>query len=97
MSRVRPNALIVFKPNNDSDNTEDASDDKPTVLSSMISGFKEDGSIFSWADTGAWETVDMTDDDLRRDGNWFRIGFEPIFVDFTQKGSWFALVTLLEV
>lgn len=30
-------------------------------------------------------------------GDWFRIGFEPLFVDFTQSGSWFAVYALLEV
>lgn len=33
----------------------------------------------------------------RKLGDWFRIGFEPLFADFTQSGSWFAVYALLEV
>ncbi|CAM9984866.1 unnamed protein product, partial [Ectocarpus sp. 13 AM-2016] len=28
--------------------------------------------------------------------NWFRIGFEPLFVDYTKAGSWFAAYALVE-
>ncbi|CAN0228142.1 unnamed protein product [Ectocarpus sp. 6 AP-2014] len=28
--------------------------------------------------------------------NWFRIGLEPLFVDYTKAGSWFAVYALME-
>lgn len=57
----------------------------------------EDYSLFSWADKGQWETVQTPGRYVSRDGDWFRIGFEPIFVDFTKRGSWFIVISLLSV
>ncbi len=53
--------------------------------------------MYAWAKKGVWKTAateDMTELRLR---DWFRIGFEPLFADFTQSGSWFAVYALLEV
>lgn len=53
--------------------------------------------MFSWADKGRWETVDVQDPQTRRDGDRFRIGFEPIFVDYTKSGVWFVGFFLVQV
>ena len=50
------------------------------------------------ADTGQWETVRIVgDEQLQSEWNWFRIGFEPMFTDYTKSGTWFVLVSLFEV
>lgn len=54
-------------------------------------------SIFSWADKGRWESVQTQNRQVTRQGEWFRIGFEPLFVDYTQRGTWFVVISLLEV
>ena len=41
--------------------------------------------------------METSDEGLRRERNWFRIGFEPTFVDFTKSGTWFTLMFLPEV
>ncbi|CAN0278175.1 unnamed protein product [Ascophyllum nodosum] len=66
------------------------------VISRSITGWRQNKSIFSWADKGRWHTVETSDEGLRRERNWFRIGFEPTFVDFTQSGTWFTVMFLLE-
>ncbi|CAM9430646.1 unnamed protein product [Ectocarpus sp. 12 AP-2014] len=90
--RVRSDALIVFTSNE----TDEGSTGKPTLYSKMITGLKKDSSLFAWADRGQWKTVQTADEDARRDADWFRIGFEPLFADFTQAGSWFIVYTLIE-
>lgn len=60
-------------------------------------GVKEEHSVFAWAKKGVWSTADTEDATKRRLIDWFRIGFEPLFADYTQSGSWFAVYTLLEV
>eukprot|EP00903_Cladosiphon_okamuranus_P021834 g20077.t1 len=90
--RVRPNVLLVFKP---FDN-----DDVPNSRGGFLSRFKtswtEDYSLFSWADKGQWETVQVADREASREGDWFRIGFEPVFVDYTKRGTWFVVISLVE-
>ncbi|CAN0484795.1 unnamed protein product, partial [Scytosiphon promiscuus] len=49
-----------------------------------------------WANKGQWESVETQDNKNQRERDWFRIGFEPIFVDFTKNGSWFIVYTLIE-
>lgn len=100
-ARVRPDSLIVFVPNS-RDNFEagDYGSDgfrKPSLLSRVWTGVKEDHSLFAWADRGAWETVETADEQTRLEGDQFLIGFEPLFVDFTKNGSWFMMFCLLEV
>lgn len=91
---MRSQAVLVFKlkPEGGQDFK-----DKEGFLSKVITGFKKDHSLFAWADKGKWETAKLADEDERRDANWFRIGFEPLFADFTQTGSWFVVYTLVEV
>lgn len=54
--------------------------------------------MFEWADKGSWRCRTSEEEDF--DGRKFRIGFEPLFVDFTKEGAvyiifllfkWFAL------
>lgn len=61
-------------------------------------GWRTGDSVFSWADQGAWKCRTREDEDIN--GRKFRIGFEPLFVDFTKEGAvyivflmfkWFAL------
>ena len=93
--RVRSDALIVFNPKHDPD--DPAASSTPTMFSKAVSSLKKDHSLFTWADKGQWETVKTTDEDITREATWFRIGFEPLFADFTKAGSWFIVYTLVEV
>eukprot|EP00903_Cladosiphon_okamuranus_P014942 g13833.t1 len=90
--RVHSDALIVFNPKDDPADPAASS----TVFSKVASGWKKDHSLFTWADKGQWETVETTDEDTKREAAWFRIGFEPLFADFTKAGSWFIVYTLVE-
>ena len=63
----------------------------------LISRSTNELSLFGWADKGRWHTVPTSDERLRRERNWFRIGFEPIFVTFTHSAAWFTVVFLVEV
>lgn len=92
--RVRPDTIIAFEPNEDA---EDAPGSKRSFLSRIKAGVNEDHSLFGWADKGAWKTAESPDEEAKRVGDWFRIGFEPVFVDFTKTGSWFAAFALVQV
>ncbi|CAN0169641.1 unnamed protein product [Scytosiphon promiscuus] len=100
-ARVRPDALIVFTPNAgeecEAGNYGADGFRKPSFFSRVWAGVKHDHSLFAWADTGSWETVETTDEQTRREGDQFRIGFEPLFIDFTKNGSWFMMFYLVEV
>eukprot|EP00752_Nemacystus_decipiens_P006426 g5789.t1 len=65
-------------------------------FSRVLKGLKEEQSMFAWANKGEWRTAPTDDMAELRLGDWFRIGFEPLFADFTQSGSWFAVYALLE-
>lgn len=97
--RVLPDALIVFEPNTDSiDPEEGPNDQQPfSLLSRIKTSWKERRSLFAWADTGEWVTAERADQEARREGDSFRIGFEPIFVDYTKSGSWFMAFSLCQV
>lgn len=99
--RVRPDTLVVFTPNDADDAGEDVeggfSAPKPSFLSRVKAGWKEDQSLFAWANKGTWETAETADEETRREAEWFRIGFEPLFVDFTKAGAWFVAFTMVEV
>eukprot|EP00904_Undaria_pinnatifida_P013952 jgi/Undpi1/9688/HiC_scaffold_27.g12144.m1 len=99
--RVLPDALIVFETTTDSIDPEDGHgdddpDQQPSLYSRVKNGLIEDGSFFSWADTGQWVTAERGNQEAKREGDSFRIGFEPIFVDFTKTGSWFMAFSLLQ-
>lgn len=66
-------------------------------LSRFTSSLAEGNGLFSWADKGQWETVETENRRVSREGDWFRIGFEPIFVDYTKRGTWFIVILLIEV
>ncbi|CAN0119598.1 unnamed protein product [Ectocarpus sp. 6 AP-2014] len=91
--RVRSDALIVFVSNEN----RVTCTGKKEFFSKLLAGSRKDLSLFTWADKGQWETVQTSDVNARRDADWFRIGFEPLFADFTQAGSWFILYTLMEI
>ncbi|CAM9523011.1 unnamed protein product [Ectocarpus sp. 12 AP-2014] len=91
--RVRSDALIVFVSNPN----RVTSMGKNEFFSKLLAGSRKDFSLFGWADKGQWATVQTSDVEARRYANWFRIGFEPLFADFTQAGSWFIVYTLMEV
>lgn len=40
----------------------------------------------------------MTEDvSLKKQWDWFLIGWQPVFVDYTKPGTWFVMVLLCEV
>lgn len=45
---------------------------------------------------GSWETAQTNDDLLRNEWDWFRIGWQPVFVDYTKRGTWFVMVLFCE-
>lgn len=91
--RVRSDAVLVFTPAA----REQESDSRPSMLSRFRESWREDFSLFTWANRGRWETAQASDGRTQREGDWFRIGFEPVFVDYTKRGVWFLLVQLVEV
>ena len=92
--RVHPDALLVFKR---FISVRGANGIQGFCLR-FKSSWRRGSSMFSWADKGQWETVTTSGDlDVIRDGDWFRIGFEPVFVDYTKAGTWFILISLVEV
>lgn len=69
-----------------------------TTISGFRDGWRNCHSVFDWAEKGAWKC--SKDEEVNFEGRKFRIGFEPLFVDFTQEGAvyitfllfkWFAL------
>lgn len=112
MLRVRSDALVAFEPSIDPGNPKHGLDCKGNFFSRVIISWKESRSLISWADAGQWVTVERVstesrpeddyfhtsiDEDARREGDRFRIGFEPLFVDFTKAGSWFMIYSLVQV
>lgn len=109
-SKVRPRDQIVFKPcsgDGDENGSEGSSSADGTggnlsrsnrsFATKVKTGLKEDHSMFAWANKGHWESVESLDPEVTRERDWFRIGFEPLFVDFTKNGAWFVVYTLVEV
>lgn len=99
--RVRSGALIVFEPKKTRATREPPSDGFSSAAGHFAlrlrEGWRKQTSIFAWADRGHWVTTDAMDEDSTCNANWFRIGFEPLFVDFTQSGAWYTVFTLGEV
>ena len=89
--RVLPESLIEFRyfPSD--------AEDGSNWLSRVQNGWKEERSLLAWADRGRWHTVETSDEEQWREGNWFRIGCEPLFVDFTKSGTWFVIFSLFKV
>lgn len=50
--------------------------------------------MFEWAEKGQWTS--KNDENVDLDSRKFRIGFEPLFVDYTQKGSLYVSFLLFE-
>lgn len=104
--KVRPDDSVVFRPYADDDGGVhgDTRNSQRSLLAStrnfganVRTSLNENDSMFAWADKGQWESVETADNKHKRERDWFRIGFEPIFVDFTKNGSWFVVYSLLEV
>eukprot|EP00903_Cladosiphon_okamuranus_P006435 g6296.t1 len=91
--RIFPGVILIFKPH---DNDHSAPNSRGGFWSRFKSSWAEDYSLFSWADKGQWETVRTESQLLRREGDRFRIGFEPVFVDYTKRGTWFVMISLVE-
>ena len=84
--RVLPDVLLVFKRFEANQNRQHGFFTRMRTKSLL--GY----SIFSWADKGEWETVTTSGDvETIRNGDWFRIGFEPVFVDYTKEATWYIL------
>lgn len=99
IGRLNSDELVVFKLNEPEDDLDSASGGGRIrgFISKFREGWKNDTSLFSWADKGQWETVEGANDQTVREADSFRIGFEPLFVDFTQSGAWFIVLTLIQV
>lgn len=94
--RIHPDAVLVFNYYDDERDT-DTGDAGPTTLSKMKTSLVDDCSLFAWADKGEWETTGSEDPKTVQEGDWFRIGFEPMFVDYTKTGTYFILISLAYV
>lgn len=93
--RVHPGILLIFNAYARPDNS--STSDSHGFFSKVKTSVIDDQSLLSWADKGQWETGSARDVQVVREGDWFRIGFEPMFVDFTRPGTWFLLFSLIEV
>lgn len=103
-SKVRSDDNIAFKKRN-----EDGESNSPangaggggsstrSFTAEVKASLREKYSMFAWANKGEWESVETSDAQVTRERDWFRIGFEPLFVDYTKKGSWFIVYMLVEV
>lgn len=60
----------------------------------MCYAWRHGTSMFAWADKGQW--ISKNDEDVDFDSRKFRIGFEPLFVDYTQKGTLYVTYLLFE-
>ncbi|CAM9953326.1 unnamed protein product, partial [Ectocarpus sp. 4 AP-2014] len=94
--RVRPDELLIFKTYDEDGTNGNAPNGRGGFLSRFKSSWAENYSLFSWADKGQWETVQTPNRNITREGDWFRIGFEPVFVDYTKRGTWFIVISLVE-
>ena len=109
---MRSDDLIAFEPTAHSHEVGEGDGAGEGFLLRVIKSCKESRSLLSWADAGQWVTAKRAytefpgeddwaqrsaDDIARRQGDRFRIGFEPLFVDFTKAGSWFMIYSLVQV
>lgn len=60
-------------------------------------GLKGGHSIFQWADKGEWRSSDRKEElGEELDGRKLRIGFEPLFVDYTKEGTIYVIFLLVK-
>lgn len=99
IGRLHSDDLVVFTLNEPEDDLDNATwrGRIGRFVSKFKEGWKNDTSLFSWANKGQWETVEAANEETVREADSFRIGFEPLFVDFTQSGAWFIVLTLIQV
>ncbi|CAN0409709.1 unnamed protein product, partial [Discosporangium mesarthrocarpum] len=57
-------------------------------------GWKNGSSVFEWADKGAWRC--RRDETVYLEERKFRIGFEPLFVDYTHQGAIYVVFLLFK-
>ncbi|CAM9250711.1 unnamed protein product [Hapterophycus canaliculatus] len=98
-SKVKPDDHIVFKPcaHDTTDEVEGVLGGRTISFGSKVkTSLLSNNSMFGWADKGQWESVESSGSEGKTERDWFRIGFEPIFIDFTKKGSWFIIYSLIE-
>lgn len=97
--RVHPNDYLVFRYYDETYYTKYMNEiEGDTHMKKMLISTWRGESLFGWADRGHWETVQIKSDQrLEAEWNWFRIGFEPMFADYTKSGTWFVLISLFEV
>ncbi len=104
-NNVLPDDVIIFKSRANDDKSTFSTNGAGGYLSSRARWFvakiktslKEERSMFRWADKGHWESVETSDVDVKRESDWFLVGFEPLFADYTKDGSWFLIFSLIEV
>ena len=96
--RVYPNDHIVFNEYGDGPGADrDAPTGRRNFLSNLRGSWCEDHKLFAWADKGQWSTDQEKSQQARREGDRFRKGFEPVFVDFTKGGTLFVVMFLVQV
>lgn len=97
--RVRSrNSTLDFHPVSSGDGCEGSrGSERRAFLDLFRTSWRGNCSLFSWADKGQWGQAVTDGQEPRPDEDWFRIGFEPVFVDFSKTESWVFLVTLVEV
>lgn len=95
--RVRSDTLLVFKPNIDGANCPPFGTWSGFFKYVFKTSWTKGDSLFSWADKGQWEVTQTWDRKRFRESDWFRIGFAPVFVDYTKSGTSFAVIFLVEV
>lgn len=92
---IHPGISVVFTTNDTADSG--SATGSPGFFSKLKTSIVDDQSMLSWADKGAWETGEATNPQDVQERDWFRIGFEPMFVDYTKSGTWFILFSMIEV
>lgn len=97
--RVCPNEYIIFCSSGGVGINHDAASvgSMRTFFSRLRISWSVDRKLFAWADKGQWKTDQAQSLQARQEGDRFRKGFEPVFVDFTKFGTLFVVLFLVEV
>lgn len=97
--RVYPNEYIVFNDYGDEGVNHNAAlvAGRRNFISKLRRSWSVDQNLFAWADKGRWKTDQAQGLQARQEGDRFRQGFEPMFVDFTKYGTLFVVLFLVEV